>query len=150
MNIENLKTLSEVGHRVVRGRLPFDFNNWECGTTACLAGWYARLTDFKLPAFKLHVHESLQQHFGITPEQSYMLFNPAFIQEQGWRCDSNGQMYFQESEDVYKVLSDRLEWLDDQIYKAEKASPNNVLQIFSSQPVPQASRPTQLAVCSSL
>lgn len=82
MNVENLTKLYRVGQRILRERLPIGFGELDCGTFACLAGWYLRET-----GEEEHVHAYVNfgpsEHFGTTGKQTQKLFRAAhFPHEQ--------------------------------------------------------------------
>lgn len=116
MNVENLTKLYEVGQKILRERLPIGFGEWDCGTFACLSGWYGRECELH-PADAAIEYASI---FGISDTDGDQLFNLA--------SDVHGVK--QHPADVpgpaaYAELERRMEYLADLIVKAGGTVPDS-------------------------
>ena len=135
MHLENLKHLRVVGQKILDENLPIGFGDWDCGTHACLGGYYARFTaDFTLedvssPA--MMAGELLAQHFEIPYLDAARLFSPDIHRPWNRWANEDDQMVYlltgnQPGARAVQLLQQRMRLLDDYIIEAEKLALEDV------------------------
>jgi hypothetical protein len=78
--IANLKMLLAVGELVVREKRPVGFGDYDCGTYACLLGYYQRRTAAFTGKACTYWSPQVHEHFGLSEQQAEVLFGESNIE----------------------------------------------------------------------